>query len=240
METRKIVLILTVAALVMVAIGVGYAYTAMTTNTGNTAETEYLIITQTDGTQAKYSGAFNQALSFDTVTVLTDKGAGQDPRYVQEVLYEVSDGSVTQYGSTEYVMLGSVYLIVDESRSDDDYKVTTTVSGATGLDLDDYRYYVQYSVGSGASIETAKASAEGVTPDEDTGDLIGLTVTAPSTDAKAVSGTITNEEDNDYTVIIVKVFASLLGGNSYTRALDDPLNVTVLNDVVFRFTAGTV
>lgn len=48
MDTRKVTLIATIAAIALVAVGIGYAYTAATQNTGNTATSEYLTIIQGD------------------------------------------------------------------------------------------------------------------------------------------------------------------------------------------------
>ena len=61
MDTRKVTFIATIAAIVLVAVGIGYAYTAMTTNQGNQAAPEYITLTQSgDGaytftTEAKHT-----------------------------------------------------------------------------------------------------------------------------------------------------------------------------------------
>jgi hypothetical protein len=46
MDTRKVTFIATIAAIILVAVGIGYAYTAVTTNSGNSASAEYLTIVQ--------------------------------------------------------------------------------------------------------------------------------------------------------------------------------------------------
>lgn len=46
MDTRKVTFIATIAAIVLVAVGIGYAYTAMTTNSGNSVAPEYVTIVQ--------------------------------------------------------------------------------------------------------------------------------------------------------------------------------------------------
>ncbi|MBR6214532.1 MAG: hypothetical protein IKN41_00620 [Candidatus Methanomethylophilaceae archaeon] len=45
-DTRKLVLIATIAAIALVAVGIGYAYTASTQNTENTANSEYITLVQ--------------------------------------------------------------------------------------------------------------------------------------------------------------------------------------------------
>lgn len=46
MDTRKITLIATIAVIALVAVGIGYAYTASTQNSGNNASSEYVTLTQ--------------------------------------------------------------------------------------------------------------------------------------------------------------------------------------------------
>lgn len=48
MDTRKITLIASIAAIALVAVGVGFAYSATTLNENNTASTEYVTLTQTN------------------------------------------------------------------------------------------------------------------------------------------------------------------------------------------------
>ncbi|MBR6214531.1 MAG: Ig-like domain-containing protein [Candidatus Methanomethylophilaceae archaeon] len=52
MDTRKVTLIATIAAIALVAVGIGYAYTASTQNAQNSATTEYVTLVQGDGTSA--------------------------------------------------------------------------------------------------------------------------------------------------------------------------------------------
>ena len=48
MDTRKVTLIATIAAIALLAVGIGYAYTASTINSQNTANNEYITLTQGD------------------------------------------------------------------------------------------------------------------------------------------------------------------------------------------------
>ena len=69
MDTRKVTLIATIAAILLLAVGIGYAYTASTLNSGNEANSEYVTLVQGDATDSK--GAYNFAsgvkVTWDTV-----------------------------------------------------------------------------------------------------------------------------------------------------------------------------
>ena len=58
MDTRKVTFIATIAAIVLVAVGIGYAYTAMTTNSGNSSTVENITLVQGgDGAYTFATGA---------------------------------------------------------------------------------------------------------------------------------------------------------------------------------------
>ena len=64
MDTRKITLIATIAVIALVAVGVGYAYTATTQNTANNASSNYIVLSQNVyswGTQQLYYDTINTA-----------------------------------------------------------------------------------------------------------------------------------------------------------------------------------
>lgn len=46
MDSRKMTLVATILAIALLAVGIGYAYTAITTNSGNTVNAEYITLTQ--------------------------------------------------------------------------------------------------------------------------------------------------------------------------------------------------
>lgn len=74
MDTRKVTLIATIAVIVLIAVGVGYAYTASTQNTGNTVTTEY--ITLVEGGDGAYKFSNNYEIEWNTV----DKKVGEKPQ----------------------------------------------------------------------------------------------------------------------------------------------------------------
>lgn len=75
MDTRKIVAVASILAIALVAVSAGYAYTATTVNSGNTASTEYITIIQND------TGAYQFAQTTDKVYWNSEdyKVANDDP-----------------------------------------------------------------------------------------------------------------------------------------------------------------
>ncbi|MBE6524796.1 MAG: hypothetical protein E7Z65_08035 [Thermoplasmata archaeon] len=67
MDTRKITLIATIAVIALVAVGVGYAYTAITNNEGNTTTVEYVTLTQNGTGAYQFVNAEDNEIYFDTV-----------------------------------------------------------------------------------------------------------------------------------------------------------------------------
>lgn len=233
MNDRLITIIATISAIALVAIGVGYAYTAMTTNTGNTVTSEYLLVVPSDGTDSAYSGTFNGSVAFDTRTVLTDKGQGQNPRYVEEVEYSLEDGSFVTISNHEYASMGQIYLTIDEQQSDENYNVSVIVDDGDGLNMTDYSYYIMFKIGSADDPDDAKDEADG-----DTGTFVQMTTV--SGDVIASTSTITNSASNTHTVVLIEIYVGLHGGDSITKALNTKLDENVLDDVTFEFIATTV
>lgn len=226
--------ILTVGIIVCVAIasiGIAYSYTANTTNTENTAGSEFLIIAPSDGTDAVYSGSFSSSMTFNTRTVLTDKGALAEPRYVEEVIYELTD--YTTISGHKYASLGQIYLTIDEQASDDDYKVSVIVDDGTGMNTTDFDFYVFFQIGSDDSQADAQTEAEA-----DTGTLVAMTLS--NGDMIAETSTIDNSASNTHTVVLATIYASLHGGDTYTKPLSTPIDSDVLTTVTFMFKATTV
>lgn len=59
MDTRKMTLFATIAAIALLAVGIGYAYTASTSNSGNNVTTDYVTIVQDNANEG--SGAYTFA-----------------------------------------------------------------------------------------------------------------------------------------------------------------------------------
>ena len=202
------------------AVGIGYAYVAFVENSGNTGHDEYYIIVPSDGTDPVYSDSFDGDIGLNTQTISGNK-----------VIYSLSQFDTIS--GHKYGPLGDIYLTVDETRSDDDYKVSVIVASGTGLNVTDFKYYALFQVGSAETEDDAKDAAEA-----DTGTLVQLTAVAG--DYIASTGTIDNDPDNDYTVVLLTIYVTMKDGDSVTKDLDDPVDTKVLNGVTFRFQAATV
>ena len=231
MDKNTLYVIIAVLLVGVAAVSIGYAYTAYTSNQNNSADVEYLIIVPSDGTEEVYSGTFSGNVTFDTQTVLTDKGVEAEPRYVTEVIYSLSDYDTIE--THKYSALGQIYLTIDETKSVTDYKARVSVAGGTGLNTDEFKYYAFFQIGSDDTAAHAKTAAESAL-----GSLVQLT--ASSGDMVALSDTIENDPDNDYTVVLLTIYVGLKTGDSYTKALNDPLDGEVLDTVTFTFAADTV
>ena len=75
MDTRKTTLIITIAVIALVSVGIGFAYVAYTSNSGNNTDVAYITLTQEDGqTHAKYTFTGDNAakVKFDTFNTSTD------------------------------------------------------------------------------------------------------------------------------------------------------------------------
>lgn len=126
MDTRKITLIATVAAIALIAIGVGYAYTAYTANNGNETQTAYVTLTQV-GETTPYKFADDVKFDLDTYND-TDK----DTIYYK--LHGSTDLKSTDIGNYTCVLLGSITLHAELTNDDTFPELTVTVADSTGFD----------------------------------------------------------------------------------------------------------
>lgn len=216
---KRITIGLAVLLIAVASMSVGYAYVAYTSNTHNSADVEYLIITPTsDGSEKVWTGSFTKEVGLNTTT--SSEG----------VEYSV-DGDIID--GHEYGPLGKIYLTVDEQRSSDDYTISTSVINGEGLNITEYTYYVLYQIGSAETAEDAQTAAEA-----DTGTLVQLSLS--STDYVAESGTIENADENNYTVILTTIYVALKEGDSVLKPYGTYIGTTVLDDVSFQFAAKIV
>jgi len=223
MDSRLTVTVATITVIALLAIGVGFAYAAYTSNSNNSATPEYLIIVPSDGQSAPaYSDTFDGSVTFDTETIL-EQG-------VQKVKYSLSDYDTIS--GHRYSALGEIYLAVNESKSSEDYKVSVIVKEGTGLNTTDFSYYAKMLIGSGETEADAREAAE-----QAEGTLVQLT--ASSGDMAATSGTIDNDPDNGFSVVLLTMYVGMKGGDVLVKPLATPLSPTVLDSVTFMFKAET-
>ena len=103
MNTRQLTLVVTVAAIALVFVGIGYAYTAYTVNNGNQTEVAYVTVTQNDIDQsAAYKFANGTTIQFDTY----------NEKDTNTVYYKVRGGVEIANGAHPFICakLGSIQL----------------------------------------------------------------------------------------------------------------------------------
>ena len=72
MDTRKVTLLATITAIALVAIGIGYAYTATTENSSNNATDEFVVLSQTNYTYSTSTNLYFDTVNYKDETVKTD------------------------------------------------------------------------------------------------------------------------------------------------------------------------
>ena len=152
MDTRKVTLIATIAAIVLVAVGIGYAYTASTLNSSNVANSEYVTLVQGDATATK--GAYNFAngvqIDWDTVDEKNGSAAKTTFTFNTGATTEVIDGYtvvkvgksfdvLTQHtGSATATPAASLNLSIEQDGFENDAVVTA--------ETDDIFFFLKVSV----------------------------------------------------------------------------------------------
>lgn len=221
MKTRQIVVVATISVLVIAFIGIGFAYSAMTSNTGNTATPVYLTLYQTsDMVNPQYSDSYDKRIGFNSETTWDSTTSKE------KIKYWIADGSYVIFDNdtNHYANLGYVYLTIDQTHSTDDYDLSMTkLSG--DMDFDTYTYKVQVQIATGDTIPT-KATVD----DQEPSELL---------DFDSTNGFVLEDIENSkkYTAIKVTLLACLNGGNYKTLNKGAELNEDVLDDVTFKFIA---
>lgn len=227
MDARKITVVATILVIALAAVGIGFAYTAMTQNTDNNVDVEYLKMkSMTDSGEDmvdKYSASFNKNFALSTSTASSSN-----------VTYWIADEiTVVEIDDVKYFEAGYVYLIIDQQQSLKPYTLYMKDTDGT-INTTDYLYKVILSVG---TLETltdfdAATAAAAVTPQSPVDYVPGTGI------SYLVTGDAKSEE---YSIIKVALYAALNNGgtpaNEITKAWDAPVSAAVLDDVDFTFTA---
>jgi|GEM_PF-2136737 len=114
MDTRKVTFIATIAAIILVAVGIGYAYTAMTTNSSNTASPEYITLYQGgDGSYQFANGA--QHIYWDTIDGWDGNSSYTTTYKLSEKVFDLDAGNPSDIlDNYTLVQVGSVFKIVPD------------------------------------------------------------------------------------------------------------------------------
>jgi hypothetical protein len=102
MDTRKVTFIATIAAIILVAVGIGYAYTAATQNSNNSASPEFITLVQ--GGSGGYTFADEASIYWDTTDI--KNGSGGATTFTLESV--VADTPVTGYKA---VVVGNSFVV---------------------------------------------------------------------------------------------------------------------------------
>lgn len=195
MDTRKVTLVATIVVIALLAVGIGYAYTASTQNSDNDVGSEYLTIVPTsNGSTQIYSGSFDKAIAYDTVKIA---GATQ---------YSITDSmveniTVAQQTTRELCKVGTLYLIIDQQHSEaTDYDFSMTKTAGT-MATSDFVYYISTQKANGA---TAAAAVEAVNST--------VTPVAPVYNAFDPTSGVTISDipkTNNFTVVKINLYVGL-------------------------------
>lgn len=225
MDTRKVTLIATIAVIALVAVGIGYAYTAMTTNSTNNVGTEFITISPSaDGIESNYASALttlNSNVEWSTNTISDSK-----------VTYVLANpDTATQVAG--YQKVGSIYVLVDDDLAASGKKYVLSVNSTTGLNTTYYTYKLVFGYGTDAPAASAMAVTNATSGTENkewvsyTGDAATF---APST-------TMTKENTEVICMSIYVKPTDSLTSDGLAKNAELP---KALNDANFVFTLKTL
>jgi|GEM_PF-2390282 len=165
MESRKISLIATIALILALAVGIGFAYAAYTANNGNNTEVAYVTLTQV-GDPTPYTFADNTTVKLDTYN--------RENQGVIETFYRLSGfntvkGSDPNYGTYKCGLLGTIELHADFTGTNvtPPQTLDISISGSSGFDATaTWKYFItdapDPSTGMTSKIYAMKDSAKAV------------------------------------------------------------------------------
>ena len=126
-------LIATIAAIALVAVGIGYAYTAMTSNTGNTASPEYITLYQQETGAYQFANG-SQHIYWNTVDGWDGESSYTTTYKLSDNLFdldsEANDDALDDY---TLVQVGSVFKIVPDLQIDAGTPVGDIPATLTGV-----------------------------------------------------------------------------------------------------------
>lgn len=139
MESRRISLIATIALILALAIGIGFAYAAYTANNGNNTEVAYVTLTQV-GDETPYTFADNVTVKLDTY----------NKDNAQKIYYRLSGfnivkGSDPDFGTYKCGLLGTIELHADFSGTNvtPPQTLDISISGSSGFDAPGvWKYFI--------------------------------------------------------------------------------------------------
>ncbi len=129
MDSRKVTLVATIIAIALLAVGVGYAYTASTVNSGNNATSEYLTIIQDNTTSG--SGAYTFAENAKVTWNAADRMGSTTP----ETTFTLDGASETILTGYALVKVGDSFVLKIAPQTGGTPDATLTCAITADIDL---------------------------------------------------------------------------------------------------------
>ena len=135
MDTRKVTLVATIAVIALVAVGIGYAYSASTLNSGNNATVEYVTLVQGGDGAYTFTTTNHNEIEWNTADAKNDNSSG-DSDYAKTTFTLASP--IAQTPATGYTLqqVGQDFTIVTTSTNTTGLVDQTCSIAATGFNTD--------------------------------------------------------------------------------------------------------
>lgn len=218
-NSKKVMLSLAMVAVIVVsAIGIGFAYTASTSNTSNTVDAGYLKATLRDSTNnsaAAYVSNFSGSIKYNTETIYED--SHEYVRYTFDSSQVDADTDPGIPGNDAVTVGSGVFLNIEHVNVIDTFKVIMTNESEGMSPL--YSYVVGYDYGA------------------DKDQLTGIN-TYVAFDP-ACGCTFTTDFPNTVGVILINLYVRGMSG-SQMLPIDEAMSlIKPLDNVTFKFTAAS-
>ncbi len=139
MDTRRVSLIATIALIIALAVGIGFAYAAYTSNNGNNTDIAYVTLTQV-GNETPYTFADNVTVKLDTYNK-----DNAEKIYYRLSGFNIVTGSSASYGTYKCGLLGTIELHADFTGTNvtPPQTLNISISGSTGFDANGtWKYFI--------------------------------------------------------------------------------------------------
>jgi hypothetical protein len=132
MDTRKTTLIATIAVIALLAVGIGFAYTAYTENSGNSTDTSYVTLTQTGATGYKFANKVD--VQMDTY----------NDTNINTVYYRLNGSQNLTDGTNTYTLktLGTITLHAVMTGGNTHPNLNIEISGSSNFDATANWFYI--------------------------------------------------------------------------------------------------
>ncbi len=223
MDTRKVTLVATIAVIALVAVGIGFAYTAATTNSGNDVTPGYMETTlraSSNNTTPAYTDSFDGNVKYNTVTTYETSQEYITFTFDNNQLNTDTDGDSTN--DAVKVGLGVYLNIAYIGGVTEAFKVV--MSADSGVTSTLYTYVIGYKYGT----STESLSAERFVPFEP---AVGALLDANGS-------AFTGGDASGIKVILINLYVKgMTGEQKYLKSEAEESLIKPLKNVTFKFNA---